>query len=1015
MNTGDLLFHEKDGLLFRLFESLNDSRKEVVFVLGAPLTAPVGDHRGVADVNAVVEIIRSEFVGKKTQLDKLDAKLLTATNRYQAAFDFLVGRLGQDSANDVIKKAVAAALVPSDSPNSTPDITRLDAEQLNALDNDPSMWSLSPAVEALGTLIARFPERFGKLVITSNFDPLIEIAVRKAGHQAWRTSLSADGSFNTSTASGCQVLHIHGYWHGKDTMHTSTQLVASRPTLKNDLLGYLKDKLVVVIAYGGWPDIFTGALSGIVSDDNLFPDVLWACYGDGLQISDHLRSALEPGIKRNRVTFYNGIDCNELLPELVGLWENEETIVGRKAEESAAPKSSDKTSAVLFRLAPLECDRPPSIDVWVGREAELRALETSPAKVVVICGIGGEGKSALASHYISSIGSDELRFANWDWRDCKEQGDRIRTQIIQVITRLSGGAILPAEVSQADDDELIEILVTQLEATNIVIVLDNVDSYIDLENGIFIGILDRMVQKISTSSARGRLVLTCRPDVQYPSSSIITLPLRGVSEEEAIELFAKRSPISPVDEEDIREAHRITDGHAFWLDLIAVQVTKVPGTTLRKFLNDLRRGREGGPDILSSIWEDKLSPAERTLLRFMAEAVRPETAEMIEKFVASQLNFHRFRRALRMLETLKLVVIKPEINAPDLYDLHPLVRHFVRTRFERDERSDYIKVVITQYERIIGAIEGFLGINLPFSMLERFSQKAELEIAAGEYENAFETLVKVEQSLLGSGNVEEYVRVARLLLEALDWETAAATYHSFDHVVGSTAAAFEQLGEAEAVEDLLLRHEGTVPQKTVRYIKHCDIRAYVAWLRDDHDGAIEWATRGVSLKRDTNVDTSFDCEHTLALAQRDNGQADVAINHFLGADTLEELIASGATQDRGGTVYGNVGRCLHLMGRLDEALVLYRFSLKALERDTTALSRSNRAYGRKWVGEAFVEKGDIEKAEAFFLDAVKLLGSWAPLRVKDIIAELSKLHPESAAFLGEGQASKIVSAWIAAR
>ena len=299
-------------------------------------------------------------------------------------------------------------------------------------------------------------------------------------------------------------------------------------------------------------------------------------------------------------------------------------------------------------------------------------------------------------------------------------------------------------------------------------------------------------------------------------------------------------------------------------------------------------------------------------------------------------------------------------------------------------------------------------------MMERYSQKVELEIAAGQYDNAFETLIKVEQSLLGSGNAEEYVRVARMLLEALDWETASTIYMSFDHVVGSVAAAFEQLGETEAVDDLILRHEATVPQKTVRYIKHCDIRAYIAWLRDDYEEAIEWANRGVALKSATNVDTNFDCEHTLALAQRDSGQPDIAINFFLDTDTLEELISSGATLARGGAVYGNVGRCLQLMGKPDQALILYRFALKVLERDTTALSKSNRAYGRQWVGDVFVEKGDVEKAEAFFLDAIKLLGSWAPARARRIIAELNKLHPESGSLLNDRKVSKIVSAWIAA-
>ena len=50
--------------------------------------------------------------------------------------------------------------------------------------------------------------------------------------------------------------------------------------MQNDLLVRLRDHIVVVMAYGGWPDIFTGALSGIVGNDNLFPEILWALHGD---------------------------------------------------------------------------------------------------------------------------------------------------------------------------------------------------------------------------------------------------------------------------------------------------------------------------------------------------------------------------------------------------------------------------------------------------------------------------------------------------------------------------------------------------------------------------------------------------------------------------------------------------------------------------------------------------------------------------------------------------------------
>jgi hypothetical protein len=289
-------------------------------------------------------------------------------------------------------------------------------------------------------LIAKFPERFGNILVTSNFDPLVEVSVRRSGGTAWRTSLSVDGSIRQSEAEGCQVIHIHGYWYGSDTLHTTRQLLQNRPTLKNDLLTCLQDKIVVVIAYGGWPDIFTGALGGIVSNDNLFPEILWAFYSDQPSISDHLRVTLQPGMDRNRVTFYKGIDCHEFFPKLFALWDESPPLESPVEAVTSGLSVASRNRGRLFRLAPLECDRPPSIDVWVGRENELRALETSKAKVVIVCGMGGEGKSALASRYIGTLDEQENAYRLWDWRDCKEQSDRVRTQIVEIIVRFSGGA-----------------------------------------------------------------------------------------------------------------------------------------------------------------------------------------------------------------------------------------------------------------------------------------------------------------------------------------------------------------------------------------------------------------------------------------------------------------------------------------------------------------------------------------------------------------------------------------------
>lgn len=270
--------YEEEALLYRLHEELKGSSKDVVFVVGSPLTAPSSDHAGVTDVEGVVNLIRAKFAQKAAQLKKFDAAVLDAENSYQAAFDFLIGRGGQDAANKIIKQAVAGALTIGQQEGKSETIAGLDASQLQSFENDPNLWSINPGLEALAKLITKFPEHFGNALVTSNFDPLIEVAVHKVGGSAWRTSLSADGSIFDSKAKGCQVIHIHGFWHGSDTLHTPTQLLQDRPQLVNDFLRLIEDKIVVVVAYGGWEDIFTEALRLAVKNKNSFPEILWTFY-----------------------------------------------------------------------------------------------------------------------------------------------------------------------------------------------------------------------------------------------------------------------------------------------------------------------------------------------------------------------------------------------------------------------------------------------------------------------------------------------------------------------------------------------------------------------------------------------------------------------------------------------------------------------------------------------------------------------------------------------------------------
>ncbi|WP_449409347.1 tetratricopeptide repeat protein [Methylobacterium komagatae] len=990
-------FHDTEALLDRLTYGLEDTTKSVVFVVGAPLTAPIEPSGlGVANVNGVINLIREVFASNEKQRRDLELDLEAADNKYQSAFSYLLGRRSQDVANRIVRQAVWGARRGTEKGSNTKDlVSRMNESELTSFDDDVNSWYLSPGVEAIGELIATNPKVFGESVVTSNFDPLINIAVRKAGGIAWRSVLHADGNLEQSTAPGCHVVHIHGFWHGSDTLHTNRQLLQSRPTLRNSLLNFLTNKIVVVIAYGGWDDIFTNSLADAVSNQNAFPEVIWTFYSETPDISPRLNDVLRPGLDRGRVTFYSGVDCNNFLPILTAWWRDKSKPLAAlqpKSEQKIVDLGHTQSRRQIFsQPSKGECDRPPIIDVWVGREAELRTLEISGAKVVAICGIGGQGKSALAATYLKSVERGETAYCFWDWRDCKEEGDRIRTQLIASIERFTDRSQGNVSFKDATDADLVNTFISLASQKEVIFIFDNVDHYVDLDKKCFVGILDAVVNSFSQSNVKSRMILTCRPQIQYTSSSIISFSMPGLSLDEAVDLFSTRLGKISIDRADIEAAHTLTEGHAFWLDLMAVQVARVPGLSLANLLEDIRRGRGDAPDVLSTIWK-QLADREKILLRAMAEIVRPETEEMLDKLVSTRMNYSKFSKALRYLKNMNLIVVKKENNSPDLYDLHPLVRSFVQNLYSKTDRVGFIDLVIKQYIVIIKGIDRLLGVHLPLSMLERWSQKVELEVEAGRIGDAFATLSKVNNALVGGGHSEEYIRVARKLLESIDWISSSTKIKEFDEVVATYIFALTDIGRFSEADDVISRYEITVPNKTARYINLCNIKCYSHWARGDYPTAVEWGTRGLELKERTNVDTGFDCKHNLALAKRDAGQPGEALKMFLNNISLEDLISNHEFVASAST-YGNVGRCLHKLGRHDDALKCYRKSAIKLEDDESGDRLSNQAWAREWIGECLAERGNFDLAFAFYTNANAILRMISPFRASKV-AEAINLLPK---------------------
>jgi signal transduction histidine kinase len=314
------LFDEA-ALLDRLITSTVSGRRPVTFLVGSPLTTPVQPGQvGVPGVAGMVEQVRLEL-GTASRT----ASMLTG-NAYQDAFRALLATRGPEAVNRVVREAVLRAIVdsPAELLHSAAVGNELECRRAcDALEKRLQAWSLSPGVEYLGRLAASFPHRLGQAVLTSNFDPLIEISIQRAGGACWRTTPQGDGSLKHSRGHGCHVVHVHGYWYDADTLHIDSQLQAERPQLRASLRRLFEDTTLVVVAYGGWDDVFSKALIDVVSDGGAFPEVIWTFHDSDEQAifkdAAPLLARLRPGMERaGRVTLYCGVDCHTLFRKL---WE----------------------------------------------------------------------------------------------------------------------------------------------------------------------------------------------------------------------------------------------------------------------------------------------------------------------------------------------------------------------------------------------------------------------------------------------------------------------------------------------------------------------------------------------------------------------------------------------------------------------------------------------------------------------------------------------------------------------
>ncbi|MFZ6186081.1 SIR2 family protein [Nannocystis pusilla] len=259
----------------------------------------------------------------RVQKEELQALLgANLGNRYGVAMSFLRQRKGQDELNELVRNAVFRA----QKPKSTvwPGLLGWQAQELEEI---VDLWHIPPGLKAFGKLVTNFGKRFGETILTTNFDPLIGIAIRNAGGHCVRVIMDMDGDISAMGGSVPRIVHLHGFWRNADTLHTEPQLAGARPRLEASLRTLLAGKTAIVMGYGGWDDVFTRALASIASEPASDTRVVWCFHEtDPALIQKRYRSALGmlAVAEHGSVDYISGFDVNRDLPRLF------DTVVGKE-------------------------------------------------------------------------------------------------------------------------------------------------------------------------------------------------------------------------------------------------------------------------------------------------------------------------------------------------------------------------------------------------------------------------------------------------------------------------------------------------------------------------------------------------------------------------------------------------------------------------------------------------------------------------------------------------------------
>lgn len=649
-------------------------------------------------------------------------------------------------------------------------------------------------------------------------------------------------------------------------------------------------------------------------------------------------------------------------------------------------------------------DTPPDIAKWVGRVEELNILRSENFKVIFITGFGGQGKSSIAAKFLYEQEKDGI-FESWDWRDFREEENRLKTKIIEIIQRYSENDLTLLNLKDATYEELIYLFFKSIVDKKILFVFDNIDSYIDYEKFIPLDGFKQLIANALNRKHRCKFIFTCRPFIKQADVGFHQIEIKGLGFEDTVELLDKFN-INIQKEKKHQfyvELHKLTNGHALWLNLLGAQAVRgidkleefVSNITIHTDFDEINISKILSDKIIGALW-DTLNLNQKKLLRCLSELVRAEEINNLSKIIENEFTWHQFSKSLNSLKLLNLIVTKS--GRVEEIELHPLVKSFVKSKYPTNERNKYISIIIAYFDKVTYVLKARLSGNESLSFYENWTTKVALAVNKNDFSKALSSLHEITESILTAGYFEEYIRIAKLIFNNIDFEKYFGNETPyFISQLSELISITSESSEFESARLYLDKYKNVQKDKGKYYINYCKLECVYHWNKLDYVEAIKWGQKALLLVENSKGEIDTELENTLNLAKRDSRNENSikeSLEYFLRGNDIAILLNSETDENLGAHYYGNIGRCYYFLNNFEYAEECYFRSFQLCYKEENRHRHLNRGYVSYWLGQVLQKHGNYKMAYFYYSNCIFYWTTHSPHRVSRVVEELNILANE---------------------